>query len=75
MSQKFQESMSLAKPESPDLSVKEKVSVFIGLTGLFIFYEDTIRIKDCIPVAYLLSYPPHNYPLHKPAGKIGKEKG
>lgn len=45
MSQKFQESMSLAKPESPDLSVKEKVSVFIGLTGLFILIVSLFNLE------------------------------
>lgn len=36
MSHKFQESMSLAKPDAQDLTLKQKISVFIGITGVFI---------------------------------------
>lgn len=37
MSNKLNESMSLAKPEANNLSVKQKIAVTIGLIGLFIF--------------------------------------
>ena len=44
MSHKFQESMSLAKPDAQDLSVKQKISVFIGVTSLFILILSLFNI-------------------------------
>jgi polyferredoxin len=37
MNQNLEESMSLAKPDVQDLSIKHKISVVIGVFGLFIF--------------------------------------
>ncbi|MFB9057443.1 4Fe-4S binding protein [Mariniflexile ostreae] len=37
MSSKLNHSMSLAKPEANDLSIKQKIAVFLGVVGLFIF--------------------------------------
>lgn len=44
MSQNLQESMSLAKPDVQDLSLIQKISVFIGVLGLFIFVLALVNI-------------------------------
>lgn len=44
MSQNVEESMSLAKPNVQDLSIKQKISVVIGVFGLFIFVLALVNI-------------------------------
>ena len=65
MSNKINESMSLAKPEANNLNVKQKVAVTFGIIGLLIFalaiFNTNFPNKTCIPFCIIRTNRIWNY--------------